>query len=130
MVANNPSQKKPDFDKAETVERLNQVRHMQTLRWAYLSTYLAAIGWFTSEYLKTDSTLTDNPLITLLLSVVLAILGGFLGWRIFHFTKIIRHDLTEIGTSIPARGWLEYSFVFLLTLMVFVFGILVYFGVI
>jgi len=25
MVANNPSQKKPDFDKAETVERLNQV---------------------------------------------------------------------------------------------------------
>jgi hypothetical protein len=27
-------------------ERFRQIRHLQTLRWAYLSTYLLAVAWF------------------------------------------------------------------------------------
>ncbi len=110
-------------------ERLNQVRHLQTLRWAYLSTYLAGLGWFLAIYFQKDSTLSSNRLATFAVSLAVTLLGCFMGIRIFHFTRIIRHDLDKIGTTIRGMGWLEYVFIFLLTFFVFVFGLLVLFGV-
>ena len=115
--------------KEERAERFNQVRHLQTLRWAYLSTYIAALGWFLSIYFKKDSTLTNNNGATFVISLALAILGVFLGLRVFHYTRIIGHDLKKIGTTIPHWGWMEYAFIFLLTTIVFTFGILNLLGI-
>jgi mannose/fructose/N-acetylgalactosamine-specific phosphotransferase system component IIC len=123
------SQRKPDIDIRERAERLSQVRHLQTLRWAYLSTYLASIGWFLSIYFGKDSTLQENRIAAGVISLTLAALGVFLSIRVFHFTKIIRHDLDKIGTTVRGLGWLEYVFMFVVTLVVLILGILTLFGI-
>jgi hypothetical protein len=59
----------------------------------------------------------------------LSVLGVFMGLRIRQFTKIIRHDLGKIGTSVQGTGWLEYVFIFFTTAVVFAFGVLSFFGI-
>jgi hypothetical protein len=111
-------------------ERLNHARHLQTLRWAYLSTYLAAFGWFVGGYFQNDSTLRDNDFAVLVISIAMFILGCFLGIRTMHFTKIISRSFAKAGSSIGSLGWLEYLLIFLLASAILIFGILSAFGII
>jgi len=125
----NKRQKKPPIDERDRSERLSQVRHLQTLRWAYLSTYLAGLGWFLSIFFDKNATLSSNNFAILLSCMGLSVLGVFMGLRIRQFTKIIRHDLGKIGTSVQGTGWLEYVFVFFTTAVVFAFGVLSFFEI-
>lgn len=129
MATTKRRQIKSQMSQNERSERLNQVRHLQTLRWAYLSTYLAGLGWFLSMYFDRNSTLSDNDFAILLSTSGLGVLGIFVGLRIRQYTKIIRHDLSKLGTSIRGAGWLEYALIFLVTAIVFIFGILSYFRI-
>ena len=129
MAVTKPRHNKTLLSENERTERLNQVRHLQTLRWAYLSTFLAGLGWFLSMYFDKNSTLSNNNFAILLSTNGLGILGIFIGLRIRQYTKIIRHDLEKIGTSVRGLGWMEYVFVFVVTAVVFIFGLLSFFGI-
>lgn len=120
---------KSTVDGKDRSERLSQVRHLQTLRWAYLSTYLAGLGWFLAMYFDKNSTLSSNSFAVLLSTLGLGVLGIFIGLRIRQYTKIIQHDLTRIGTSIHGTGWQEYVFIFIVTAVILAFGILSFFGI-
>jgi hypothetical protein len=80
-------------------------------------------------YFDKNSTLSSNDFAILLSTVGLGILGIFVGLRVRQYTKIIRHDLTKIGTSVRGIGWLEYVFIFIITAVVFAFGLLSFFGI-
>ena len=128
MAKTNNKQKEFDPERDRS-ERLNQIRHLQTLRWAYLSTYLAGLGWFLSMYFDKNSSLSSNDFAILLSTLGLGVLGIFIGLRVRQYTKIIRHDLAKIGTSVHGIGWLEYVFIFIITAVVFAFGLLSFFGI-
>lgn len=128
-MAETKKQQKKTNAESDRSERLSQVRHLQTLRWAYLSTYLAGLGWFLSIYFDHNSTLSGNDFAVLLSTTGLGTLGIFIGLRIRQFTNIIRHDLDKIGTSVHGSGWLEYAFVFFVTLIIFGFGLLSFLGI-
>ncbi len=108
----------PDDDRAE---RFRQVRHFQTLRWAYLSTYLIAAAWFVAASYDTDSSLPNAPLAILAVGVAVSSLGVFLAIRIEHFTEIIYHDLQHIRADLPLKGWIEHVFVYALSAALLVF---------
>jgi hypothetical protein len=129
MAGTKQRQNKSIVSETERSERLSQVRHLQTLRWAYLSTYLAGLGWFLSMYFDKNSTLSSNNFAILLSTLGLGVLGIFIGFRIRQYTKIIKHDLTRIGTSIHGTGWQEYVFIFIVTVVILAFGILSFFGI-
>jgi hypothetical protein len=129
MANNEKTKRKSPVDEKGRSERLSQVRHLQTLRWAYLSTYLAGLGWFLSMYFDKNSTLSSNHFAVLLSTLGLGVLGIFIGFRIRQYTKIIKHDLTKIGTSIRGTGWQEYVFIFIVTAVILAFGILSFFQI-
>jgi hypothetical protein len=129
MADTGKAKKQSPVDERDRSERLSQIRHLQTLRWAYLSTYLAGLGWFLSMYFDKNSTLGSNDFAILLCTSGLGILGIFVGLRVMQYTRIIRHDLVKIGTSVRGIGWLEYVFIFIITAVVFAFGLLSFFGI-
>jgi hypothetical protein len=59
----------------------------------------------------------------------LGIPGVFIGLRVRQYTRIIRHDLGKIGTSVRGIGWLECVFIFIITAVVFAFGLLSFFEI-
>lgn len=117
-------------DQNDRAERFRQIRHFQTLRWAHLSTYLAGIVWFLDAYFRKESALSENHTMSGIIGLTLAILGGFLGYRIHTFSSVIRHDLGKIGTKLPWRGQVEEWFVYLLSGLMLIFSILLLFDVI
>ena len=114
----------PSVSGQDRSDRLAQIRHLQTLRWAYLSTYLLAVAWFISSSFDVNSALRRAPLGVLLIGSGVALLGLFLGLRIRQYTIIIHHDLAKIRTSIRSQGWIEYVFVFSLSALVLIFSII------
>jgi hypothetical protein len=128
-VDQKPATQEPSKN-TDRYERLSHVRHLQTLRWAYLSTYLLSVAWLISTYFDNSSTLSKDRAATLALSAIIFILGLFLGIRIRQFTYLIKRDLVKVGTTVRTQGYLEYVFVFSTSAAALLFGILVYAGII
>ncbi len=91
-------------------ERLEQVRHLHLLRWAYLSTQLASVAWFLSVYYSENSPLAQDKQALLVVVGGLIILSVFLTIRSKLTTDLIVHDLMRIGTHRANFGWLEWGF--------------------
>jgi len=118
------SSEKPLHPVADREERFRQIRHLQTLRWAYLSTYLLATAWFVASSYDIDSALRRSPFSILAVGVAVSTLGFFLGMRVQHFTNIIRHDLEKVRTTIQTKGWIEYVFLYALAAGVLLFALI------
>ena len=90
-----------EFKQALLKEFYAHVRHMQTLRWAYLSTYLASVGALIALYFSEAEKVSKSQGLCIVFAVGMLGLGWFIAYRIYRYTKVIAKDL---GTIRELRG--------------------------